>query len=122
MTIKTLGFALAFVSLMSGPAGTAQTEKQPQKQTAAQDTDAVQSTDAVQDIDAAPVTDPLLSTDRVQIAHSNIYDPDAIKCKRIRKTGTRFTTKVCGTNREWEAAAENARKFIERVKRQSMYL
>ena len=85
MHIKTFVFVVAFV--ISGCAGTAETDDQ---QAAGQIVDAEQG------------------THNAQVSDSNSYDPDAIKCKRIKETGTRFTTKVCNTNREWEQAEELA--------------
>ena len=44
-------------------------------------------------------------------------DPDEIKCKRVIKTGTRIGTKVCRTNRTWEALAARGREDLERSQR-----
>ena len=44
-------------------------------------------------------------------------DPDAIRCKRITKTGTRFSTKVCATVREWEQSAQTGRENTEKLQR-----
>lgn len=133
MTIKTLGIALAIVFLMSGPAGATETQEPTILQDAdaveatstveaigaMETTDSVEATDAaksantIQDIDSAPVTDPLQSTERVQVAGGDIHDPGAVRCKRIARTGTRFTTKVCATNRQWQAAQEAAQEQTE---------
>ncbi len=44
-------------------------------------------------------------------------DPDAVRGKVYAKTGTRISSKVCKTNREWEQAARDSRKATEDIQR-----
>ena len=44
-------------------------------------------------------------------------DPDAVRCKTEIKTGTRISSKVCKTNREWEQEAIDSRQATEKVQR-----
>ncbi|MEN0653913.1 MULTISPECIES: hypothetical protein [Hyphobacterium] len=37
-------------------------------------------------------------------------DGERVRCERIRETGSRFTERVCRTEREWELIEENARQ------------
>ena len=95
MNIKTMGFAFIVLSVTFGFAATADTDAQETVQ--AQSTETAQSTD------------------------NDSYDPDEITCKRIAKTGTRFKTKVCATNREWEQSAERAQDTTEKLQRRQQY-
>lgn len=38
---------------------------------------------------------------------------DRVRCERIRETGSRFTERVCRTEREWELIEENARQAAQ---------
>jgi hypothetical protein len=49
-----------------------------------------------------------------------VVDPDAIRCKTIVKTGTRIGTKICRTNRTWDALAARARENLEHSQRTSV--
>ncbi|MBI1234949.1 MAG: hypothetical protein GC208_10650 [Alphaproteobacteria bacterium] len=40
-------------------------------------------------------------------------DGDRVRCERIRETGSRFTERVCRTEREWELIEENARQAAQ---------
>lgn len=40
-------------------------------------------------------------------------DGERVRCERIRETGSRFTERVCRTEREWELIEENARQVAE---------
>ena len=95
MNIKTMGFAFIVVSVTFGCAGTVDTDSQK----TVQGSDTVQGTETVQGID------------------NDTYDPDAVTCKRIQKTGTRTSSRVCATNREWEESAERAREVTEKMQR-----
>lgn len=37
-------------------------------------------------------------------------DGERVRCERVRETGTRFTTRVCHTEREWERIEDAARQ------------
>ena len=101
MNIKTVCFAFIMVSVTSGCAGTVDTDRQ----TTVQGVDAVQGTETVQ------------GTDTVQGTNNDSYDPDEITCKRIAKTGTRFKSKVCATNREWKESEDYAKDATEGIQR-----
>lgn len=89
MNIKAVGFAFIVISVTSSCAGTVDMDRQK----------TVQGVDTVQGTD------------------NDSYDPDEVTCKRIAKTGTRFNSKVCATNREWELSAENAKRATEEMQR-----
>jgi len=99
MNIKTVGFAFIVVSVTSGCAGSVETNGQK----------TVQGIDTVQ------------STETVQGTDNDSYDPDEVTCKRIKKTGTRFKSKVCATNREWKRSDENATRTTEEIQRRSQH-
>lgn len=49
-----------------------------------------------------------------------VIDPNAIRCKTIVKTGTRIGTRICRTNRTWDALAVRARDTLEHSQRTSV--
>lgn len=57
------------------------------------------------------------STEMAKAADEEVLDPDEVICKRIRKTGTRQTSKVCATRRQWEESAARARESTEKMQR-----
>ncbi len=87
MNIKAVSFALIVIFVTFGYAVPADAEKQKTDQ----------------------------STETVQGSKSDSYDPDEVTCKKIAKTGTRFKTKVCATNRQWKESAENAASITEQM-------
>ncbi len=97
MNIRTAGYAIIVLSVTYGCAGTGNTDRQK----------TVQGVDKVQ------------STETIQGTENDSYDPDEVTCKRITKTGTRFKTKVCATNREWKTSEEFAEHATEEMQRQS---
>lgn len=40
-------------------------------------------------------------------------DGERVECRRIRETGTRFSTRVCHTEEQWARIAEDSRREIE---------
>lgn len=59
-----------------------------------------------------------LSTGTASIANSEgpkAVSGNKIVCKHRRQTGTRFTKKVCKTEAEWEAMAENHRAGLKEL-------
>ncbi|RZV33627.1 MAG: hypothetical protein EX272_14530 [Chromatiales bacterium] len=98
-------FVLTTILLIGGCAGTTATDSQ----TAAA---------------AAPVeaTDSAKSSGEVaQAAEEEVLDPHEVICKRIRKTGTRQSSKVCATRREWELSAERAREATEKMQQRPQH-
>lgn len=105
MSIKSICIAVMTVLLAAGCAGNAATDDQ----TAAA---------------AAPVeaTESAKSAGEVaQAADEEVLDPNEEICKRIRKTGTRQTSKVCATRREWELTAERAREATEKMQQRPQH-
>ena len=97
MQLKFMCFVVATILLVAGCAGTTATDGQ----TAAAP---VESTEAAKS-----------SGEVAQAAEEEVLDPNEQICKRIRKTGTRQTSKVCATRREWELSAERARDATEKM-------
>ena len=95
MNIKTMGFAFIVVSVTFGCAGTVDTASQK----TVQGSDTVQGTETGQGID------------------NDAYEPRPVTCKRIQPTGTRTSSRVFATNREWEESAERAREVTEKLQR-----
>ncbi len=93
MNIRTTGYAIVVLSVTFGCAGTGNTDRQK----------TVQGVDKVQ------------STETIQGTKNDSYDPDEVTCKRITKTGTRFKTRVCATNREWKTSEEFAVRATEKM-------
>ncbi|MGI9223957.1 MAG: hypothetical protein ACR2QX_05730 [Woeseiaceae bacterium] len=110
MNIKTLGFALVAASLISGCAGTAETDGEM----TSQDTGAVKDIDPAQDTGAVETTNTIDDADAVVAAE---LDPDAVTCRRIAKAGTRIKVRTCATNAEWKASEENAKHVTEELQR-----
>ena len=46
-------------------------------------------------------------------------DPDAVRCKRVIRTGTRISTKVCHTNSDWDRITERSKEDLENAQRTS---
>lgn len=111
MNIKTVGFAFIVVSVTFGCAGTVDTDGQK----------TVQIVDTVQGTETVQGTDTVQGPETVQGTNNDSYDPDEVTCKRIAKVGTRFKTKVCATNREWEETAEYAEQTTEEIQRRSQH-
>jgi uncharacterized protein YceK len=108
MSIKSICIALMTVLLAAGCAGNAATDDQTAAAAAA----------------AAPVeaTESAKGTGEVaQAANEEVLDPNEVICKRIRKTGTRQTSKVCATRREWELTAERAREATEKMQQRPQH-
>ena len=99
MNIRTTGYAIIVLSVTFGCAGTANTDRQK----------TVQGVDIVQ------------GTETIQGTDNDSYDPDEVTCKRITKTGTRFKSKVCATNREWKASEESAQRATEEIQRRPQH-
>ncbi len=99
MNIRTTGYAIIVLSVTFGCAGTGNTDRQK----TVQGVDKVQSTETIQDTD------------------NDSYDPDEVTCKRITKTGTRFKTRVCATNREWKASEDAAEHTTEELQRRPQH-
>ena len=101
MNLKCLCFTLVMILLAAGCAGTPATDGQ-----AAAPVEATESVKSAGDAASVEVA---------QAAEEEVLDPNEEICKRIRKTGTRQTTKVCATRREWELTAERAREATEKM-------
>lgn len=99
MQFKFMCFVVATILLVAGCAGTTATDGQSAAAAAP-----VESTAAAKS-----------SGEVAQAAEEEVLDPNEQICKRIKKTGTRQTSKVCATRREWELSAERARDATERM-------
>ena len=97
MTIKTVGFALIMLSMTAVSAVAEETE--------AAEADQVKS------------AEPAKSTETAKNKDEDSYDPDAMRCKRITKTGSRIKTRVCATNREWEESEQRAQESTEKMQK-----
>ena len=100
MNIKSVIFAIIVISMTSGYASAAETDKPK----TVHDTKTVQGAETAQ------------ATETAQGADAEAYDPDEVICKRIKQTGTRFKSKVCGTRRQWEQSEDDAQRTTERMK------
>ena len=60
-----------------------------------------------------------LSKNADKVASAEPVDPDGIRCKTVVRTGTRIGSKVCRTNRTWDAMAVKAREDLESTQRSS---
>ncbi len=99
MNIKVASLAFVAVVVTSGCASTTDIYAQ----------ETVKATEVVQ------------ATDALEVADQTAYDPDAVTCKRITKTGSRFRTKVCATNAEWKASEERAAEITEEMQDRPQY-
>ena len=93
MNIKSVGLAFVAVSVTSGCAGTMETDKQ----------NLVQGAETV------------IMNEQPAPGESVADDPNAVRCKKIAKAGTRLKTTVCATNAEWKATEENAENTTEKM-------
>lgn len=62
------------------------------------------------------VETPVASTGAAAVA-TNTPDADAMVCKSIAVTGTRFPTKVCARKSEWAERARSGREYADRMSR-----
>jgi hypothetical protein len=44
-------------------------------------------------------------------------DPDRIVCRRHKPTGSRISEKICMTARQWQQAADDSERFLDRAQR-----
>jgi len=100
MNIKLVIFAIIVLFMTSSYANAAETDKQKD----AQETKTVQGTETAQ------------ATETAQGAVDEADDPDELICKRVKKTGTRFKTKLCGTRAHWEESERNAKDTTEMMR------
>ena len=42
---------------------------------------------------------------------------DQVRCKRIQKTGSRTSSKICATNREWKQSSERGQRATKELQR-----
>ena len=99
MTIKTVGFALIMLSMTAVSA-------------VAEETEGAEA-DQVKSAEPAKSTETAKNKDKDE----DSYDPDAMRCKRISKTGSRIKTRVCATNREWEESEQRAQEATEKMQK-----
>ncbi len=48
-------------------------------------------------------------------------DQDQMTCKKTQRTGTRISSKICKTNRQWEQGARDAREATEQIQRNATH-
>lgn len=48
-----------------------------------------------------------------QTAKKDERDPNELICKRIQKTGSKLTTRVCATREEWKESEENMPELFD---------
>ncbi|MCP2671996.1 hypothetical protein NHF40_13750 [Maricaulaceae bacterium EIL42A08] len=46
-------------------------------------------------------------------------DGDRVRCENVRETGSRMTTRICLTQREWDEMEENAQQVVQDRNEQS---
>ncbi|WP_421790092.1 hypothetical protein [Hyphobacterium sp.] len=59
-----------------------------------------------------------MPTSEMQDGATEAVDPDAEVCRRVRQTGTRFHTRICMTQAEWDnqhADAQEATRHMQRT-------
>ncbi len=74
--------------------------------------------------DDRQVADEVQATDVAQVAEVGdevVLDPNEIICKKIQKTGSRQSTKMCATRAQWEEAAANAKLMTEEMQARPNY-
>ena len=49
-------------------------------------------------------------------------DGDRVRCENVRETGSRMTTRVCLTQREWDQMEENAQQVVQDRNEQSQQM
>ena len=67
---------------------------------------------------AAPAAEAGKDTGAAEMAAAadeEYLDPNEEICKRIRKTGTRQTSKVCATRRQWELSEQQAQDATRKM-------
>lgn len=117
MNIKVASLAFVAVVVTSGCASTTDIYAQETVQA----TEVVQATDALEAGDVVQAAATLDAIDALEVADQKAYDPDAVTCRRITKTGSRFKTKVCATNAEWRASAERAADITGQMQDRPQY-
>jgi len=74
--------------------------------------------------DDRQAADEVQSTEVAQVAEVSdevVLDPNEIICKKIQKTGSRQSTKMCATRAQWEESAANARLSTEQMQARPQY-
>ena len=112
MLSKTIGLSLAACALLAGCAGSETRPPPPADSATAQ-----QAKDAQAEAIAAAAGDRRI----VKVVDDSGRDPDAMRCKRIAKTGSRVEKKVCATNREWAMSERRGQEMTEDYQRNSSY-
>lgn len=65
---------------------------------------------------AALMSAPIVTDGTMAFATDEVAKPgDRIICKHQKRTGTRFTSKVCKTLDQWEAIAEDSRAGLKEM-------
>ena len=100
MTIKTMSLALILLSLAAVAS-------------AADDADDAEALE----MDQADLTVKTESSERSKYKDEAPDASDARRCKYIARTGTRFKTKICATNRQWDEAAQRATESTEKMQK-----
>ena len=90
MKRKTLGILIVTAFLTWGCAGTTTTEAE-----------------------GAEAAKTANTAEPEQVASKYEKDPDELICKRIKKTGSMLTTKVCATREEWKESEENMPQLFD---------
>jgi hypothetical protein len=117
MNIKIASLAFMAVAVTSGCASTTSEYAQETVQV----TEAVQATDTLAAAEVTQAAETKDAIDALEVADRKAYDPNAIMCKRVTKTGTRFKTKICATNAEWRASEESATEATDKMQERPIY-
>jgi hypothetical protein len=62
---------------------------------------------------------PLTGVDTSKFDKDYVHNPDEMTCKRVIKTGTRVTSKMCKTNMQWAQQARDANEATSAIQREA---
>lgn len=102
MNINTVGLVFFLSIVAVGCASTPETSSAPVA-------DQVEATDVAEDAAVAQAGDEV------------VLDPNEIICKKIKKTGTRQTSKVCATRAQWDESSAGATRTTEDMQARPNY-
>lgn len=62
---------------------------------------------------------PLTGVDTSKFDKDYVHNPDQMTCKKVIKTGTRMTSKMCKTNRQWAQQSRDAGEAASAIQREA---
>ncbi len=62
---------------------------------------------------------PLTGVDTSKFDKDYVHNPDEMTCKKVTKTGTRLSSEMCKTNKQWAQQARDANEATSAIQREA---